>query len=747
MDLWAHLSPSASAVTAVASNGRVKEPGPSSVSPSFPCIPAGGKKGRTGKQKKPVTGHHVHCETCFNRHCKVPVELSVSCVVISCRLLCGAVFHICKQEEHQLLCPLDKVPCLNAANGCPFTMRRQRLAKHLETCPASVVTCSLDWNRWPAEESDDGVFRKNVLQGSKVDEQLDLSMAVRDQALLFRSLKMEALFPELMEREEKTFPEEVEGAVGGEIFTGVASVSLGGALEHGTGDPKGEMQELTQEERDAIAKNRDVAAVESYSSWEAIFSKEFRGCQQTAKNLENELKGRDGKDQKALTNIEAGIRELATERQERETVTSVNISKSGLAPWQDGVLERLGKEVNAAEYNMYLVHHGSMLIRFGQMAACTPKEKDFVYGNLEPIEVETVRTFNIPTSYKAKRSHLKDPSNMAKREDKGVDTSDWVVSEEADTPEKDEVEMTLLCSLEKELKGHTISESVGTDGLFLDVGTQTYNFPSAPFKPDASLADITADQAPGLHVQIQTECVTRRHNKSSSAFTFLCGHTFRRDEFPSHFRNTHSDIQSCLSGWFEQRCPLAYLGCTYSQKRFRPSTHRAVVTYDQNVSAFNLRPDVPALLSEDPKSNYVRNVDSFNSLPFEILQHISSFLDSFSLSQLAQVSRLLRDICASLLQERGTVSLQWEKSTHPHGGSSWKCRKKVWQFSSLFSPVERWSFDETPSMSEHLKVCPFYQTQEKSEPFVLVGLSDSQEQDGEQKSLVHTFLSNKQHQP
>ncbi|KAJ8368644.1 hypothetical protein SKAU_G00086720 [Synaphobranchus kaupii] len=704
-----------------------------------------------GRQKKPLIGQHKHCETCFSRHCKVPVEISVSCMVISCRLLCGAIFHMCKEEDHQLLCPLEKVPCLNVGNGCPFTMSRHRLAKHLETCPASVVNCSLEWNRWPVAESD-GVFYKNVLEGSLADDQLDLSMAMRDQTLLFQSLKMETLFPELMEREEKPIPEEVEGAAGGGAIMGVASVSLAGRLEHENAEAKVEMQELTQEERDAIAKSRDVAGVENYASWEAIFSKELRSCQQTAKNLGNEPKSSDGRDQKALTSVQAGNGELPTEHQEREAITTVNVTKSGLAPWQDGVLERLGKEANIAEYNMYLAHHGSMLIRFGQLAACTPKERDFVYGSLEPIDVRTICTFNLPSSYKAKRSHLIDPSTRAKREDKGVSTFDLVASDEAGAPMKDEVEATLLCSLEKELRGHTISESLGTDGLFVDIGTQTYNFHSTPFKAGASLADIVAGQAPDLHIQIQTESVTRRHNKSSSAFTFLCGHFFRRDEFPSHFRNTHSDIQSCLSGWFEQRCPLAYLGCTHSQKRFRPNTHRATVMYDQDISAFNLRPKVPALLSEDPVSNSqerkpAQKLDLIVSLPFEILQHIAGFLDSFTLSQLARVSKLMRDVCATLLQKRGMVSLKWEKRTYSHRGSSWECRKKVWQFSSLFSRVERWTFDEMPSMSEHLKVCPFYRTEEKSDPFALVGMSDSREEGGEQKSLSHTFLDKKQHRP
>ncbi len=92
---------------------------------------------------------HIHCETCFSRRCKASIEVSVSCMVINCRLLCGASFHMCKEDEHSLLCPNEKVPCLNAHYGCPFTMCRSRLAKHLEVCPASVVCCSMEWNRWP----------------------------------------------------------------------------------------------------------------------------------------------------------------------------------------------------------------------------------------------------------------------------------------------------------------------------------------------------------------------------------------------------------------------------------------------------------------------------------------------------------------------------------------------------------------------------------------------------------------------
>jgi len=70
-----------------------------------------------------------------------------------------------------------------------------------------------------------------------------------------------------------------------------------------------------------------------------------------------------------------------------------DVGKMGLAPWQDGVMERLAKELSPQEFNMYLVHHGRMLLTFGQIQACTPREKDFLYASLEPITLQTVRTF------------------------------------------------------------------------------------------------------------------------------------------------------------------------------------------------------------------------------------------------------------------------------------------------------------------------------------------------------------------
>ncbi|XP_046892533.1 F-box only protein 40 isoform X2 [Hypomesus transpacificus] len=693
------------------------------------------------KNRKTPAGQHRHCDKCYSIHCQFPVEISVSCVVIKCHLQCGAVFHLCKEEEHQLLCPNEKVPCLNAENGCPSSMQRHGLAKHLEVCPASVVCCSQQWNRWPVSETDT-TFYTNVLTDPKSGGQLslDVAIALRDQQQLFKSIKMKNIFPE--------FTNEVEEPALLDMATGGVSPENGDGnyfyvdqlTETGC---NGEVNGLSQEERYALAKKKDVEGIENYSSWEGIFQKEMQGCNQTVKNLDKKPKSRK-RDEKTEDCDATNCRKEPGKSPDQENgATGVDLSRTGLAPWEDGVLERLGKEVNIAEYNMYLAHNGSMLINFGQLAACTPRERDFVYGNLEPIEVQTLHSFTVPTSYRPKRSHLiKNPSCTPKRANQSVDTSDLGLSLE-DLPKNDEVAATLLCSLEKEFRGHVISETVGTEGLYVDLGTQTYNFSSAPFKEDHSLADLVLDRPQGLHVQIQSECVTRRHNRNSSAFNYMCGNTFRRDEYTSHFRNVHLDIQSCLNGWFEQHCPLAYLGCTFSQRRFHPVGHQATITYCPNLRTFALQPVFPSSLCEGGKTipserKRARNLDPLSSLPFEILRHIAGFLDSLTLSQVSQVSQRLREVCATLLVGRGMVSLKWEKKTYSHGGSYWKCKNKVWEFSCLFSRVDGWSLDSVSSMSEHLRVCTFYEKDEKREPVALSGMGEVKKR-GDGLSLVNIF--------
>ncbi|XP_026794590.3 F-box only protein 40 [Pangasianodon hypophthalmus] len=673
-----------------------------------------------GRHRTSGSKLHRHCESCHNRCCKVPIEISVSCMIINCRLLCGASFHMCKEDEHILLCPNERVPCINANYGCPFTMCRSKLAKHLEVCPASVVVCSMEWNRWPIEEAEPPEFYKNILKENYTQEPLDLSMALRDQKQLFQSLRMKALFPELIEKiKEEAVIQELEGAVGGvskDAQEASISISAVSCLEP-------QERELTQEEREAIARDTNVSGIERFDIWERMFSMELSGCKHTIKSLGTNPAS-NSKEQKPQTNPS----KLEILKEETET----QIGNSVTLPY-------------LPHFNPYEMDEDKFLIAASLFACDTRPKKTFVYEHLEPMKIKTVRTFKIPTSFKARPSRIRNPSHY-KKDSKAVDTSDLDIEME-DMPKWDEVQATLLCSLEKELRGHLIAESSSADALLKDEGTQTYDFYSAPFRADASLADLTADRALQLHVQIQTESVTNRHNKCSSAFTYLCSHSYRRDEFSSHYKNVHSDIQFCLNGWFEHRCPLAYLGCTFSQRQLRPFTHKATVSYDKDLSTFTLRPEVPSILYEGVKTvtterKRARNQDALSKLPFEVLVHIAGFLDSFTLSQLALVSRLMREVCGILLQERGMVSLKWEKKIYSHGGWCWRTRHKVWEFSNLFSPVDNWCLDKFPSMSEHLKVCPYYEMENRTEPVPLTGVFDCEEEENSH-SLVSMFIKNK----
>nr|XP_033799359.1 F-box only protein 40 isoform X2 [Geotrypetes seraphini] len=663
--------------------------------------------------------------------------------MINCRSHCGATFHLCKEEEHQLLCPLEWVPCLNSEFGCPFSMSRIKLTKHLKVCPASVVCCSMEWNRWPNIDSKTPLY-KNIMKEPHSEEYLDISLAFRDQKILFSTLNMAQLFPELSEQSENIVPtsemQALEGAVGGTIAYGSGeSIILGADGFDGTQLNETEEAELSQSELEVLAKNKESLDLDKYSTWEHIFSKEYSASKHVdaISKVGQEVKNKSKEDEqlcitshKSSSDIHQKIEALLIEEQNK-TQPKEYLEKKGLAPWQEGVLERLKNEVDIKDYNMYLVHHGKMLIHFGQMPACTPREKDFVYGNLEAQEVKTVCTFKIPTSYRSKRGIAGEVLSKQRKEDKSVDTTDLRDLLE-DLPKSDGIKTTLLCAMERELKGHVISEKKAIDGLFVDIGTQIYSFDFEPFPSHTVLADILFDRNPGLHLDLQSESVTQRYNKSSSAFSFICNHFFRRDEFPSHFKNVHSDIQSCLDGWFQQRCPLSYLGCTFVQRRFRPPDQKSKIIYSQQHDTFAVKPQLLPILYQGLKSNLSRkNKDSLTSLPLEILQHIAGFLDSFSLSQLSQVSTLMRDVCGTLLHERGMVFLKWEKKRYSHGGTSWKARKKVWQFSSLFSTVSTWHFDNISSMSEHLKTCPYYAVEHRHDPVPLTSMLESCKQEKE----------------
>uniref|UniRef100_A0A3Q2WF58 F-box protein 40 n=1 Tax=Haplochromis burtoni TaxID=8153 RepID=A0A3Q2WF58_HAPBU len=671
---------------------------------------------------------HIHCDSCYSRRCRARVEASVCCAVTPCRLHCGALFHLCKEEDHLLLCPNVRVPCINAAYGCPVQLPRSSRASHLQVCPASVVCCTMEWLRWPTDDTNPHshkALQDNLVKESEGQEEaLDLAMAIIDQKDLYSRLKMKPLYPELTEEEEEEINDEMkEEAAAGGVVNGVHS---------------GAEQTVPNSAVQGSGINKD-----KYDLFEMMFSMDRGGCEAAQENLNNPKQnpnvGDKGKTQ-------SGRNPKGTERQDQTDAENdssaakncppADTSKTGMAPWQEGVLDRLGQELTPHEYNMYVVHHGRMLLAFGQIEACTPREKDFVYGSLEPIPVQTLRSF------KVMKLHL---FFLFVFTPNAIDASENAPNAPNLTRAHSHLN-TCPRKIHRASKLHILTESKAYDGLYIDVGTQTYSFRSAPFKGKTTLAEVMVDRPLKLHLQLQAESVNSRHNRASCVFTFLCGHTFHRREFATHVRhnlqktkkmNVHCDIHTCLSGWFEQRCPLAYLGCTYSQRRFHPSTHKATVTYNKELRSFNLRPTFEGLVGDNSPTSSEGRGGSLSSLPYEVLCHMASFLDSLSLFQLALVSRLMRQVCSTLLKERGMVTFRWEKKTYSHGRTKWR----VWEFSHLFSSVDSWHMADIPPISAHLKVCPYYEVSLHSKPVSLPSMDEKCSQ--KSSSLVNHFTGNR----
>ncbi|XP_014066843.1 F-box only protein 30 [Salmo salar] len=742
---------------------------------------------------------HVHCLNCVNRRCMIRTETGMSCDLIGCPLVCGAVFHSCKEEEHHLLCPFERVPCLNTGFGCPFTIPRIKMAKHLETCPASVVCCTMEWNRWPVSYSDRKSYEH--LSNVEVVEQLDMALALQDQRMLLESLRV------ITNTSKNTYNKSAEETCY-KIADVVSSV------------PETDVSNGTVEMDEAAALTNGVVEMEdddeSYSEVHKINLAATLAVLRSAKdidlisvNVENGERegvlhrGEDSDNHNDLKNVEMKASDtesgcelgavggvgvdcgFGTDRQgdesywiesseEVETDHVMGLAEVGCPPLSNG-FNHTGDNQNHLTQREWMdlsrsPPRRSEVNRFSDFRLVmpylsmpnivAPRETSGPHPpplpihlplpmplpNLEPynmlqhlpLEIEdrwlerklqnlqVLRGMSVFT-FNGRRALMSDPYLFrAKMEDKSVDTSDLEVSDDPlGLHGIDLITAALLFCLGDSPGGRSISDSRFVDGYHVDFGTQTFSFPSAILATNTMVGDIASASAcdhaspqlsnpspfHSLRLDLVLECVARYQTKQRTMFTFVCGQLFRRDEFSSHFKNVHGDIHAGLNGWLEHRCPLAYYGCTYSQRRFCPSVQGSRIIHDRHLGSFGVRPDMPPQYGDKtlPRNafRFGSTCDHLSSLPFEVQQYVASFLDGFSLCQLSRVSRTMRDVCGSLLQSRGMVVLLWENTRRPDGSSSWQIQNKVWRFSTAFGTVKEWKFANITSMADHLKKCKF----------------------------------------
>lgn len=697
-----------------------------------------------------MEGEHAHCVACFNLRCSVLPEPGVSCEVVTCSLLCGAMFHSCKSEEHQLLCPLLKVPCFNSGYGCPVSLIRHQMSAHLEVCPAGVVCCTMEWNRWPVSCLNYTSY-ESLSHATEEVEQLDMALALQDQKTLLESLKVIAMAPtvkketpvSVVKENTATTAESEQAAINSseKIARGINGMneehysklyqatvetarSLAAALEFVSNASSTEYVNNGAVEQEIITNDKGIknklpivsnvlcsrTAEPSICSNLPVLNEHQSETDLILNQAEGQTSGGLEKhsDSTCSSELQNNVNVLPTDRTQNKTPSNHHVI---------GPLETHG-------LNFYRKH---LLMTQGQSSA------PFDQICLRPV---TQRTEMV---------------------DKSVDTSDLEQKEDPmGLGDIDLITAALFFCFEESRDCRRISDTVYVDGYHVDFGTQTFTFPAALLVTNTRVGDMASASAcdhASPQLSYPSPCHTLRlgldlealrgdfvaynrflpsNPRHQHTFPFVCGQSFRRDQFSSHFTNVHGDIHAGLNGWMEHRCPLAYYGCSFSQRRFYPANAQAKVVHDQYLKSFGIQP-CPQVKPPSASQPVL-----FSELPTEILWHIASFLDSFTLCQLSLVSRTMRDVCASLLQSRGIVELRWERHHCPGSVAvSWKVKNKVWRFSTAFSPVSLWGFTDVPSMSDHLKKCPFNTVEHKTDPVPLTAMCTERDSQSLRRTLRH----------
>ncbi|KAJ8299084.1 hypothetical protein KUTeg_023144 [Tegillarca granosa] len=126
------------------------------------------------------------------------------------------------------------------------------------------------------------------------------------------------------------------------------------------------------------------------------------------------------------------------------------------------------------------------------------------------------------------------------------------------------------------------------------------------------------------------------------------------------------------------------------------------------------------------------------SFPVEVLQHIMRYLDGFSLNNLSLTCKYLRDICCSLLDEKGMVLQIWEKRKINGNQSAWQVAYQKWCFSTAFTPIRKWIPRNSSAIHSHLKVCPYNRNEDcnvRTEPYQLLEMKELHTSDNNDKMV------------
>ena len=485
---------------------------------------------------------HLHCDTCIRRKCTALID--PPCAVISCAIFCGAVFHECKLSEHTELCPLQKVPCINAGNGCPIVLRRCDLQKHLAACPASVICCTMEWCRWPMYSRERGTrvqFAPSSLRARC--GQLDVALALRDQRMLDRAKRFprRSLVRALRNSFTKRYPA-VPLLVGGNpAFVGENSV---GELSFSESD---------DEEQEASSRAPWLTAKEPPGLQRSILN-ELLGelsTKSTASGCVSNLTAEDVRcalcpkvESKCAANAAVCLTESVTEPVELSKPDGIeSVTACGSRHYRELDSSSNGC-TTSAETDLATCLLSSQDVPHSVNGTSTNEEKIKVFwgDGYQPVDANS----SLVADADAKTDAVQSKREVGNIDSMSADRG-WI----ADT-----------CSNGKPMKTGEGS-IVGTSRSISDGGSL------ACIEHSSESLPLTLHEV--LAVDLNVEVCSRYTLRDPSLYSFICAQLFRRDEYMQHVCDVHSVIHDAIDHWLEVRCPLAHCGCTFSMHRRLPS--------------------------------------------------------------------------------------------------------------------------------------------------------------------------------
>ncbi|KPM06708.1 F-box domain containing protein 2 [Sarcoptes scabiei] len=655
---------------------------------------------------------HSHCATCIRpRKCiqlpvafrnadlsqeeKYSIVLDVHyhnnlfenyCPVVRCtNRKCQTVMHYCKMQEHFLLCPFETVPCINSNYGCPHLILRGQISNHLsQHCPANVVHCSAEWNRWPLHTSTKSPPTQIFCSPHSLNiHNLDVALALRDQRMLKQLWSSSRQLKKTLRGHLSTHP-----AVPIKPYIGIRTFREFRKTKNVSDDAHSLNVHCDNIDEE---KYINFAAKLVENAYKESLVEIIRRSANHFRKIYNEF-CTDNRQSRKKSNSICPVLMSNQNRSNNNLILplSLGLSSSINLP----VLADLEKQMLAASTDVFDESKSSTIPSPPPVPKCNALSLEISirsYAFYQP-KPKAMYTFRCGMDFRKDElaAHSRDiHSDIHGGLDGWIEHRCPLFQYGCSFVHR---RLWPLSAFDIENSSRSIliyNESLETFACRSSEDSLQKSKKSITFNDQMSISSTNSS------INNYDDSIDFDYSSNDYDFKMLNGDSYRRD-----------------SSLFEN-CPKSLLTTEIHHSNVSDS-------FDQTLSSSRLSSKNSLLIASQP-------IITFNNLPFEILQNICNYLDGLSLNNLSFTSKRMRNLVQSFVKKKGYVVLQWKRFETEKNKFKWLVVRKKWLFSNAMHSIKKWELDPINVMAKHLQNCPFYDRNIRTEPFRIVPLESIQE--------------------